>query len=759
MEPNYVGKSVPRYDIGTKVQGQRKYPQDFDMEGQLHATVVWSEHPHAIVRAIDTEAAEALPGVVRVLTYRDVPVNEYGINTMDQPVLVAVGDKVRWVGDRLAIVVAESQRIAEEARRLVRVTYEPLPVVDDPRAAMLPGAPLVHADRERNILKYLPVRHGDVAEGFRQADVVVEGEYALDAVDHAYLQPEAALGYIDDQGRVTVIAATQWAHDDLHQIAHLLDLPEDQVREIVPAIGGAFGGREDMFIQHLVALAAFCLRRPVKMVWSRDESIQRSGKRHPFYMRYKTGATRDGRLTALEAEIVTDAGAYASTSVVVLSNAVSFAAGPYVVPHAQVDGYTVYTNNAVTMAMRGFGATQAPVAYELQMDKLAAALGMDPVELRMRNLFEEGSIAITGNRMSHGVGIRETLRQAALAAGWRQVGGRWVGPKVEQPASPHLRRGIGVACAYKNVGYSMGFDDVSTAEVTLSLDAAGEVSRALIKIGASEVGQGVWTALQQIAADALDVELGRVHLALVDTANVPNAGSASASRHTYMSGNAVLRACRNALAERERQRRDGTLGKKVTVSYTYHGREGTATTPLDPFTGQCEPHIAYSYATQIALAEVDVETGVVTLPKFWAATDLGKAINPQMIYGQVAGGVHMGVGYALTEHFVQRGGRPLTRSLTEYHIPTVRDMPEEFVNIIVEVPDPTGPMGAKGMGETPTLPTAPAILNAIHNATGVWVNGVPAGPEQVYMAIKRAHHRGTEDIESKKWETVAPKDR
>ena len=738
MDAKYVGQSVPRYDIATKVQGQRKYPQDFNMEGQLYAKVVWSEHPHATVRAIDASDAEALPGVVRVLTARDVPVNEYGINIMDQPVLVAVGDKVRWMGDRLALVVAESQRIAEEACRLVRVAYEPLPVVDDPRAAMAPGAPLVHADRERNILKHIPLRHGDLAEGWRQADVVVEGEYITHFVDHAYMQPEAALGYIDDQGRVAVIAAAQWAHDDLHQLAHLLDLPEDQVREIVPAIGGAFGGREDMFIQHLAALAAHCLRRPVKMVWGRDESMQRSGKRHPFYMRYKTGATREGQLTALEAEIVTDAGGYASTSVVVLSNAVSFAAGPYVVPHAQVDGYTVYTNNAVTMAMRGFGATQPPVAYELQMDKLAAALGLDPVELRMRNLFDEGSVAITGHRMEHGVGIRETLRQAALAAGWRQVAGQWVGPEPEPPAAPHLRRGIGVACAYKNVGYSMGFDDTSAAEVTLTLDEGGGITRALVKIGASEVGQGVWTVLQQIAADALGVELGRVHLALVDTANVPNAGSASASRHTYMSGNAVLRACREALAESDRQRREGRLGPKVAAAYTFHGRESVATTPLDPLTGQCEPHIAYSYATQIALVEVDVETGVVRIPRFWAATDLGKAINPQMIYGQVAGSVHMGVGYALTEHFVQRGARALTQGFTEYHIPTALDMPWEFVNIIVEVPDPTGPLGAKGMGETPTLPTAPAILSAIHDATGLWLDRLPAGPEQVYLALKRS---------------------
>jgi len=739
----FIGQSLPRYDIVSKVQGQRKYPQDFNLDGQLYAQVVWSAHPHARVLKIDTREAEALPGVVKIITWRDVPVNEYGINIMDQPVLIGEGAKVRWVGDRIAIVVAESEKSAARARDLVQVEYELLPVVSDPREAMKPGAPLVHEGRASNILKHIPIRLGNVAEGFAQAAVIVEGCYTADAVEHAYLQPEAALGYIDESGRVTVIAAAQWAHDDLHQLAHILNLPEDQVREIVPAIGGAFGGREDMYIQHLAALAAFCVRRPVKMVWTRAESVQRSGKRHPFYMKYKTGASKEGKLTAMEIEIITDAGAYASTSVVVLSNAASFSAGPYAVPNAKVDAYAVYTNNAVTMAMRGFGATQPPIAYEAQMDKLAEKLGMDPVEIRMKNLFEEGSIAITGNRMSHGVGVKETLRQAAWAAGWREEGGHWIKPALPAPEAPHLRRGIGVACAYKNVGYSMGFDDTSTAEVTLTLgsrrsaDKAGEIVRVLVKIGASEVGQGVWTALAQIAAEALQVDIRKVSLALVDTAQVPSAGSSSASRHVYMSGNAVLRACQKALAEREGIRRDETGESKVTATYAFHGREARATTPLDPTTGQCEPHISYSYGTQIALVEVDVETGEVQILKLWAATDMGRAINPQMVYGQVAGGVHMGVGYALTEHFIQKEGRALTRSFSEYYIPTVRDMPRELVNIPIEVPDPSGPFGAKGLGETPTLPTAPAILSAIHDASGVWLDGVPAKPERVFMACRK----------------------
>ena len=735
MRASVIGQSLPRIDAEAKVMGQAKYPGDFYMEGMLHAKVVWSEHPHARVLCIDTSKAEAYPGVVAVLTYRDVPVNEYGINIMDQPVLVAEGDKVRWVGDRIAIVVAESERIAEAARRLVKVGYEPLPVVDDPRQAMRPYAPLVHEDRGTNVLKHFKVRKGDVEAGFAGADVIVEGYYVTPFVEHAYLQPEAGLGYIDEEGRVTVVAGAQWVHDDLHQIAHLLDLPEDHVREIVPAVGGAFGGREDMYIQHLLALCAYCLRRPVKMVFSREESVCRTGKRHPYYMRYRTGATQDGKLTAMEIELISDAGAYASTSMPVMANSTSFAAGPYVVPNARIDGYTVYTNNAVTMAMRGFGSTQPPLAYELQMDKLAEALGMDPVEIRMKNLFEDGSIAVTGNPMPPGVGIKETLRQAALAAGWREEDGHWVRPEKLAPADGKLY-GIGVACAYKNVGYSMGFDDKSTAVVELSLDDSGQVERAVVRIGASEVGEGVHTALAQIAAEALGIGVDGVDVALVDTAGVPDAGSSSASRHVYMSGNAVLMACRLAKEKWHTALRAEQGETHIEARYTFRGRDARPTTRYDPETGMCDPHISYGYATQIALVEVDAETGEVGILKLYSAHDVGRAVNPQMIEGQIGGGVHMGEGYALMEEYIQQKGVVKTRKFSEYFIPTVLDMPRELVPIIVEVPDPTGPYGAKGAGEMTTLPTAPAILSAIHDATGVWIEELPATTEKVLMGMK-----------------------
>jgi CO/xanthine dehydrogenase Mo-binding subunit len=737
MQLKAVGQGVQRLDIHQKVRGTRKYPQDFNMEGQLYATVVWSAHPHAVVKRIDTSAAEAVPGVVRVLTYRDVPVNEYGINVYDQQVLVSEGDKVRWVGDRIAIVVAESERVAAQARDLVQVEYEPLPVVDDPRQAMETGAPLVHADHEHNVLKHISIRRGDVEQAFAQADVIVEGYYTTHFVEHAYMQPDAALGYVDDQGRITIITSCQWPADDLHQIAHILDLPEDQLREIVPSVGGAFGGREDMYVQHLAALCAFVLRRPVKIVFDREEVTQRTGKRHPFYMRHRTGATHDGRIVAAEVEIISDAGAYASTSIVVLSNAATFAVGPYKVPNACIDAYAVYTNNAVTMAMRGFGATQAPLGYEPQMDKLAAALNMDPVELRMKNLLDVGDVAVTGNVMTVETGVKETLRQAALAAGWRCEDEHWIKPDVGVPSSPEKRRGIGVAIGYKNVGYSLGFEDKSSAIVELSLAESGEIARVLVKIATVEVGQGVLTAMAQIAADTLGVDVGKVRLALVDTANTPDAGSSSASRHVFMSGNAVFRAAARAKEKWEAVLRAETGETHIEAEYTFYGRDARATTSFAPETGQCEPHISYTYATQIALVEVDVETGQTDILKFWAATDAGTVVNPLTYFGQQAGGVHMGVGYALTENYIQQEGRPRTRRFSEYHIPTVLDMPREFESIAVEsAPDPKGPFGATGMGETTTLPTAPAITSAIHDATGVWISDLPASSERVWRALQ-----------------------
>jgi len=479
------------------------------------------------------------------------------------------------------------------------------------------------------------------------------------------------------------------------------------------------------------------VRRTVKIVFDREEVTQRTGKRHPFTMRHRTGATRDGRIVAAEVELISDAGAYASTSIPVLNNAATFAVGPYKVPNAHINAYAVHTNNAVTMAMRGFGSTQVPLGYEAQMDRLAEALGIDPVEIRMRNLLDVGDVAVTGNVMTAETGVKETLRQAALAAGWRYEDQHWIRPDVGLPSAPHKRQGIGMAVGYKNVGYSLGFDDKSSAVVELTLAESGQIARVLVKIAAIEVGQGVLTALAQIAADTLGVDVSKVRLALVDTANTPDAGSSSASRHVFMSGNAVARACRAAREKWGAVLRAETGETKIEAEYTFRGRSARATTPFDPETGQCEPHISYTYATQIALVEVDVETGQTDILKFWSAVDAGTVVNPLTYFGQQAGWVHMGVGYALTENYIQQQGRPRARRFSEYHIPTVLDMPREFESIAVETaPDPQGPFGATGMGETTTLPTAPAILSAIRDATGVWISDLPASPERVWWAIK-----------------------
>jgi CO/xanthine dehydrogenase Mo-binding subunit len=737
MSTRVLGQSVPKKDAATKVRGSRRFPQDFNMEGQLYAKVVWSELPHARVVKLDTSRAEALAGVVKVITAPDVPLNEYGIIVQDQPVLVGEGDKVRWLGDRIAIVVAESEEVAEEGRRLVQVEYDPLPVVSDPREGRKPEAPLIHEERgESNVFRHIKIRKGDWEKGFAEADVVVESYYVTPYVEHVYMQPDAGIGYIDEEGRVAVISSAQWPDHDLRQIAPMLKLPKEQVREIVPAIGGAFGGREDMHIQHLLALCAFCVRRPVKMVFDRHEVMTRTGKRHPWYVKYRTGARKDGTLTAVEIEIVADSGGYASTTVPVLEAGTSFAAGPYVVPNAKVDSYAVYTNNAVTMAMRGFGATQAAVIYEMQMSKLADALGMDPVELRMKNLFQDGSIGLTGQQMPKGVGIREALKAVALAAGWREEEAHWIRPDVGVPSAAHKRRGLAVSCGLKNVGYSFGSDDRATVGVQLALDQAGQIERVTVLSGACDVGMGVQTFLAQMAAEALGVEYEQVRVSLVDTTKVPDSGSCSASRLVWIAGNALVGACREALRKRDEILVAETGETSVEAEFQFRGLSVQQTRPYDPETGMTVPHFAYGYAAQVALVEVDTETGETEILKYWAAQDVGKTVNPAMVKGQAAGGVHMGVGYALTEEYVQQEGVPKTSYLADYYVPTVMDMPREFASLTVEVPDPTGPYGAKGIGEMTTLPTAPAVLSAIHDAVGVWIDQFPATAERVWRAMR-----------------------
>lgn len=730
---NAIGQSLRRIDAVGKVTGETQYPGDIDLPGQLYMKILFAGRPHARITRIDTTRAEQHPGVVGVFTARDVPNNEYGLNVFDQPVLCGPGsskpgaDTVRFVGDQVAVVVAETEKAAAQARDLIEVDWEDLPIVTDPRQAMQPGAAPLFPDRDNVIIHYR-IRKGDAAAAWAECAAVVEGEYVTPMQEHAFLQPEAGLSYYDEAGRLTVVVAGQWAHEDQEQIAHALQLPREKVRVIYPAIGGAFGGREDMSVQIVLALAVMRLaergiHRPIKIIWSREESMVGHHKRHQFFIRSKWGARADGLLVAAEVELVSDAGAYNYTSTKVLGNATLMCTGPYVFPHASVEAYTVYTNNLPAGAMRGFGGPQGAFAAELQMEKLAAALGLDPIEMRMKNLLSEGALSTVGTPFPAGVTIDKVVARCADEAGWKR-GQRL--PLLAQPSQPYLRRGRGFACAFKNIGFSFGYQENSAA--TVELHGATEIERVVVYQAGADCGQGAHTVFAQMAADAAGVPVSAVELVLSDTATSGSSGSASASRLTYMAGNAIKGATEAALrkwAEEERP---------ASAAYTYLA---PPTTTFEPETGHANPNFAYGYVAEAVEVEVDIETGHVRLMDVICADDVGRAINPQQIEGQIEGGVVQAAGYAIMENFIMKDGRVLTPFLSNYLIPTVLDVPDRVKSIILEYAEPNGPWGVRGMAEMPYLPLAPAIAAAIHDATGVWIDEFPYTPDRVLRRLKQ----------------------
>ena len=732
-----LGKSVNRLDAEGKVRGTTLFPGDISRPNQLYMKIRFAQRPHARITELDTSAAEAHPGVVAVFTARDVPVNEYGLIMPDQPVLCGPGsekpytDHVRFIGDQIAAVVAESEEVAAEAVDLIDVTFEDLPIVLDPIEAVGDSSIRVHPERVSNVFCHYRIRKGDVEEGFGKADVVIEHEYRTPAQEHAYLQPEAGIAYIDEDGRVTVEVAGQWTHEDREQIAHSLGLPEDQVRVIYPAIGGAFGGREDMSVQIVLALAVWRLSqrgidRPVKIIWSREESIIGHHKRHPFIIRAKWGATRDGKIVAAECDLIQDGGAYAYTSTKVLGNATLMCTGPYLIPHVKVDARSVYTNHIPGGAFRGFGGPQGAFVAESQMNKLAEELGMDPVEIRARNILKEGDLLSVGSPLPEGVSIDQVLTGAAEEGGWELSGEGWrrsTGP--EEPEEHQLRRGIGVACGYKNVGFSFGAPEQCWAEV--ELHGEDKIEEVVLHHAGADMGQGAHTVMAQMAADAVGVELEKVRLVASDTATSENSGSASASRLTFMSGNSIRGAAEAALEKWRNEERP------AIAAFTYHA---PPTTPLDPETGESDPNFAYGYVAQVAEVEVDTETGVVRILEIISVNDVGRALNPIQIEGQIEGAVVQAAGYVLIEDFQNHGGYVQTDLLSTYLIPTVLDVPTKVRSVIVEHPDPIGPWGARGMAEMPYIPLAPAVTAAVHDATGIWFDEFPLTPERVYQKLK-----------------------
>jgi CO/xanthine dehydrogenase Mo-binding subunit len=723
MTELYIGRSIHRSDAYAKVTGQANYPGDLSMDGMTHMKMIFAGRPHARIIHIDTRQAAALTGVLAVLTAEDVPVNSFGMAQADQPVLCQ--DVVRFVGDPVALVVAETVEIAEHGRELIRIEYEDLPVIDSPEAALAPGALAIHSDKPDNILSSFRVRKGDVAIGFAAAEVIVEQTYYLGVQEHAYLQPDAGLAWLDDDGRLVLISAGQWAHDDRRQIARSLNLPEEQVRVQYAAIGGAFGGREDVTVHIPLALAALKIGRPVKIVWDREETTIGHPKRHAMRIHHRWGASGDGKLVAQESEIVADAGAYASSSDYVVATTVLLSTGPYDVPNVSIDAKAVYTNNITGGAFRGFGAPQAIFAAEAQMARLAEALQIDPVEIRLRNFLDETSLTGTMGKVPTGVRSIETIEAAARRLGWEHESGLWQRPKLNYKKKAGLARGVGIAAGWKTVGFTLGWPDEATA--TIELFGGADIERVIVRLPVAEMGQGAHTVALQMSAEALGVPLERIELGPVDTADAPSAGAASASRLVFMTGKALQGAAETALARWLDEERP------AVGTYTYHA---PPTDELDPITGHGTGAYALAYLAQGVEVEVDLETGQLFVRRLVSAHDVGKAINPQLVEGQIEGGAVQGLGWATMENFITQEGIALTPNMSTYLIPTIADVPAEFESIILEEALEFGPWGATGIGEMSLLAVAPAIVDAIHDATGVWCNQVPLTPEYLFNSLK-----------------------
>ncbi len=745
-----VGDSVRRPDGALKARGDFIYSSDLQADGMLWGHTVRSPHPYARIVSVDTSEAAAAPGVRAVLTHRDVPGKKvYGLEIADQPVLAL--DVVRYWGEAVALVAADHPEQARRAAQKVRVEFGVMAPLLDPERALSPEAPRLHPDG--NVTRHVKIRHGDQNA---RAEVVVSGEYEIGMQDQAPLGPESGLAIPDGEGGVDLYIATQWLHVDQEQLAGILGLPPEKVRLTMAGIGGAFGAREDLSMQAHACLLALRTGRAVKISYSRPESFVGHVHRHPGRLRYEHGANRDGELVYVKARILLDGGAYASSSTAVIANASCFAVGPYRCPSATIDGWVVYTNNPPCGAMRGFGSVQNCYAHEAQMDKLAAALSMDPIELRLRNALETGSRMITGQLVEGPAPVAELLRRVRDMP-LPETGSTDLLDLTAMPGGvsntthgESVRRGIGYAVGFKNIGYSEGFVDYSTARVRVFV--TGGRPRVEVHTAGAEVGQGLVTVQAQIAGTELGVE--DVVVMPADTA-VGSAGSSSASRQTYITGGAVKAACEAvrervfALAQSElnpagglRLEREAVVGADGTEIVSLATLLGDAvieemrefrprpTHRLDVETGQADAHLQHAFAAHRAVVDVDTELGLVKVVELATAQDVGKAINPQAVEGQLEGGAAQGLGLALMEEIQVKDGVIRNASFTDYLLPTILDMPTVRMDIL-ELGDPRSPYGLKGVGEPPTISSGPAIVAAIRSATGRPLTRVPVRPPDI----------------------------
>jgi xanthine dehydrogenase D subunit len=753
-----VGDSPQRPDGVLKVTGAFAFSSDLWMDEMLWGATLRSPHPSARIVSVDIGPALATPGVYAVLTAADVPgVNAVGLEHQDQPVLA--DGVVRYEGEPVALVAAEHPEVARRAARKIVVTYEELPAVTDPRAALDPGSPRVQEHHD-NLVRHLKVRRGDPQA---TAPVVASVDIEVGMQDQAFLGPESGLAVPADDGGIDLYVATQWLHVDQGQVQRALGLPAEKVRLTLSGVGGAFGGREDLSMHVHACLLAMHTGKAVKMSYGREESFYGHVHRHPASLRYEFGAERDGRLTYARCELLFDGGAYASSTSAVVANGGTMAVGPYRVPNVHVDAFGVYTNNPPCGAMRGFGCVQAAFAHEAVMDALAAELGMDPVRLRQLNALQEGDANITGQVIDSAAPVAELLQivhDMPMPPERRGSNGEPAG-ETDLRSLPGgvsntthgegVRRGVGYGVSLKNVGFSEGFDDYSTARVRLEVVAGEPV--ASVFTAAAEVGQGLVTVEQQICRTELGVE--RVVVPPKDT-QVGSAGSTSASRQTYMTGGAVKAACdavRAAVLDMASRRTglavatlrlDGphvvsTSGEVAVSLEDLLGVEAVDETvewrhrpthPVDPETGQGSAHVQYAFSAHRAVVDVDVELGLVKVVALDTAQDVGKAINRDAVIGQIHGGSAQGMGLAVMEEVVVVDGRIKNPSFTDYLIPTILDMPPMRVEVL-EYADPHAPYGLRGVGEPPTISSGPAVAAAIRQASGIALRRVPIRPEHI----------------------------
>ena len=742
-----VGTAPLRVDALDKVTGAAKYPADCVPPNALHAVVVFTNQPHAKLLNLDVSEALSAPGVVTVVTAADVPVNEYGLTLFDQPVFIGLDDTgrssvacnvSRWEADHLVVVVANSLLEARQASARIKSAWEPLPIASDVATARTDQI-LVHPGSTTNTYHELRIRKGAVEQGMAAADVIIEDSYELPHQEHAYLQVEAATAWFDDEGRITVETGGQWIHEDREQIAHALAIDPEEVRVRYASIGGAFGGKEDMSLQIVMAVAARKLKelginRPVHCGWSREESIVGHHKRHRATVHARLGATAQGLITAIEADVWLDAGAYNYTSNKVLGNLHLSIAGAYEVPNARIDSRAVYTHSVPGGAFRGFGGPQGTFVAESQMNKLAQSLGMDPLELRRLNALTDTSPGITQSGLPEGVGVTRVIdackeqvstpQDLSLIEPFR--------PIASLPAElDQLRQGRGYAVGMKNVGFSFGAPEACEAVVVFHGEAGEDrPTEADFFHSAAEVGQGVHTALIQMVADAADIDPTQVHATFSDTATGGDSGSASASRLTFMAGNSVL----GAVEEAEKAWADGA--RPAIGHFRY---KPPATEALDPQTGIGQPNFCYGYMAQAVDLTIDVGTGHIRVDRVLSVHDVGKAIHPRMLVGQLEGAIAQAHGYALSEQLVVEEGRIRNPRLSQYLIPGIGDVPGKVDCVILEASDPLGPWGARGVAEMPFITYTPAVTAAIHDATGVWINAFPLTPSMVLEHLASAN--------------------